>query len=164
MMKQKEEIKSNFISGMVGAFLGSLIGCALWVLIYRMGYIAGIAGAVTGVCAMKGYVMFGKTLDRKGVICSVLMMFVMIYFANHFSWALEVYNVYKSDGVTFGQAYQVTSEVIEYSNATSSYVKDLIIGYALTILCTYKTIISAFKASAKKAVALEENTTSENND
>ena len=37
--------KSNLVAGLVGAFVGSLIGCVLWVLIYRLGYIAGIAGA-----------------------------------------------------------------------------------------------------------------------
>ena len=31
-------------AGLVGAFLGALIGGALWVLIFKLGYIAGIAG------------------------------------------------------------------------------------------------------------------------
>ena len=78
--------KSNLVAGLVGAFVGSLIGCVLWVLIYRLGYIAGIAGAVTAICALRGYELLGGHLDRKGVIISTVMMLVMIFFANRLSW------------------------------------------------------------------------------
>ena len=78
--QQKRSEKSRLVPGLVGAFLGSLIGCALWVVIYRLGYIAGIAGAVTAICAMKGYEMLGGHLDRKGVAGSAIIMVVMIYF------------------------------------------------------------------------------------
>lgn len=139
--------KSNLVPGLVGAMLGALIGCALWILIYKLGYIAGIAGAVTGICAMKGYAMFGKYLDKKGVIASVVVMFVMIFFANKLSWAWEIYDVYKTDGITFFEAYQAADEVIAYSELTTSYYMDLLIGYALTLLATYRNIINAFKAS-----------------
>ena len=43
----KKAIKSNPVAGIVGAFLGALAGAVLWVLIYQLGYIAGIAGLVT---------------------------------------------------------------------------------------------------------------------
>lgn len=149
--------KSNLIPGIVGAMLGALIGCALWMLIYKLGYIAGIAGAVTGICAMKGYEMFGKHLDKKGVIASVIVMFVMIFFANKLSWSWEIYDVYKVDGVTFFEAFQAADEVIAYSDLTSSYYMDLVIGYVLTLLATYKNIINAFKASTGSYTMKKEN-------
>lgn len=152
-----KSLKSNLIPGIVGAILGALIGCVLWVLIYRLGYIAGIAGAVTGVCAMKGYEMFGKHLDKKGVIASIVVMLVMIFFANKFSWAWEVYDVYKVDGVTFSEAYQATDDIIAYSELTGSYYMDLGIGYLLTLLATYKNIINAFKASTGSYTMKKEN-------
>jgi len=143
-----EEKKSNLVGGLVGAFLGSLIGCALWVLIYRLGYIAGIAGAVTGICAMKGYEILGKRLDKKGVIGSVIIMFIMIFFANKLSWSWEIYDVYKADGITFWEAFQSSDDIIAFSDLTATYYKDLAIGYVLTILCSYKNIINAFKKNA----------------
>ena len=142
-----EKEKSNMIAGLVGAFLGSLIGCALWVGIYKLGYIAGIAGAVTGICAFKGYEILGKRLDVKGVIASVIIMFVMIFFANKLSWAWEIYDVYKLDGITFGQAFQSADEIIAYSELTATYYKDLAIGYVLTLVCSYKIIFNAFVSS-----------------
>lgn len=77
--------KSSLVAGLVGAFLGSLIGAVLWILIYKLGYIAGIAGAVTSICAMKGYAILGGHLDKKGVLGSVIIMFIAIFFANKFA-------------------------------------------------------------------------------
>lgn len=137
--------KSNFIPGLVGAFLGSLIGCVLWIIIYKLGYIAGIAGAVTGVCAMKGYEMLGKHLDKKGVIGSVIIMFVSIYFANKLAWSWEAYEALRF--FSFPEIFRNLGDILAESDLTGSYYGDLAIGYALTLLCTYKNIISAFKAS-----------------
>lgn len=150
LQKRQEVIrsqKSNLVPGLIGAALGALIGCVLWIIIYKLGYIAGIAGAAIGVCALKGYEILGKHLDKKGVIGSVIVMFVMIFFANKIAWAWEIYDVYKLDGYTFFESYRIADEVIAFSELTASYYTDLIIGYVLTLLCSYKSIISAFKAS-----------------
>ena len=150
-LQEKQDVtkaqKSNLVPGLVGAFLGSLIGCILWVVIYRLGYIAGIAGAVTGICALKGYEMFGKHLDKKGVIGSIIIMIVMIFFANKIAWSWEVYIVYSEYGYTFSDCFRALNEIIEFSELTGSYYGDLAIGYALTALSSYRNIISAFKTS-----------------
>ena len=52
---QMKERKGNIVTGIVGALLGALLGGVLWVIIYQLGYIAGIAGLVAAVCALKGY-------------------------------------------------------------------------------------------------------------
>lgn len=140
--------KSNLVPGLIGAVIGSLIGCALWILIYKLGYIAGIAGAAIGVCALKGYEILGKHLDRKGVIGSVIVMFVMIFFANKIAWAWEIYDVYKGDGFTFSEVYRVTDEIISYSELTGRYYMDLVIGYVLTLLSSYRNIMNAFMVSS----------------
>ena len=145
--QQKQGEKSNLVPGLVGAFLGSLIGCALWVLIGKLGYIAGIAGAVTGICAMKGYEMLGKHLDRKGVVGSVIIMVVMIYFANKISWAWEVYAALADYDWTFSECFRELGFILETSDLMGSYYLDLVIGYILTAACSLRPIISAFKNS-----------------
>lgn len=139
--------KSNLAAGLVGAFLGSLIGCILWVLIYKLGYIAGIAGAVTGICAMKGYELLGGHLDKKGVIGSVIIMIVMIYFANKLAWSWEVYDAFKEYGISFSDAYRNLSAVLTEYDLTGSFYGDLIIGYLLTAVASFRSIVSTFKAS-----------------
>lgn len=142
--------KSNLIAGLVGAFLGSLIGAVLWVIIYNFGFIAGIAGAVTAVCALKGYELLGKSLDKKGVICSIIIVIITIFLANKFAWSWEIFDVYTNEfgyEMTFFDAFLSADEIIAYSELTGDYYKDLIIGYGLTALASYKDIINAFKGA-----------------
>ena len=61
--QQLKEKPGNMFTGIVGALLGALIGGVLWVVIYQLGYIAGIAGLVAAVCALKGYEKFGGKIN-----------------------------------------------------------------------------------------------------
>ena len=146
--QQKRSEKSRLVPGLVGAFLGSLIGCALWVVIYRLGYIAGIAGAVTAICAMKGYEMLGGHLDRKGVAGSAIIMVVMIYFANRLAWAWAAYSALGDYGWGFFECFQYLGSILESSDLTGNYMGDLIIGYVLTAVCIIRPIVQAFRTSS----------------
>ena len=50
----KKPASENVIAGIVGAFLFSLVGGALWFVLGMIGIIASISGLVGAVCAMKG--------------------------------------------------------------------------------------------------------------
>lgn len=143
----KMTTKSQFVPGLVGAFLGALIGAVLWILIYKLGYIAGIAGAVTAICAFKGYEMFGKHLDKKGVFTSIIIVILVIFFANRLAWSWEAYDALKSYGYTFADIHRSLGEILEASELTASYYGDLVMGYVLTVLCSIGTIIRTYKNS-----------------
>ena len=57
---EKKKTSENVIAGIVGAFLFSLAGGALWFVLYLLGFIAGLSGLVGAVCAIKGYSIFAK--------------------------------------------------------------------------------------------------------
>lgn len=139
--------KGSLVPGLVGAFLGALIGAALWIGIYKLGYIAGIAGAVTIICALKGYEKFGGAMDVKGVLASVVLSVVIIYFANNIAWAWEAYDALKAYGCTFSDAYRGLHDILVESDSLRSYYADLGIGYFLTLICSLGTIVNAFRAS-----------------
>lgn len=142
-----EQVEGNLIAGIVGAILGSLIGCILWVIIYNLGYIAGIAGLAIGVCAFKGYELLGKRLDVKATIITLIIMILMIFFANRLAWGIDAYNALKDYDWTFSEVFQNLDYIIEESDLTMYYYKDLIVGYLLTALSSYKFVINAFKAA-----------------
>lgn len=139
--------KSNLVAGLVGAFLGSLIGGILWIAIYKLGYIAGIAGLVTGVCAFKGFELLGGHMNRKGVVGSVIIMLITIFLANKIAWSLEAYAALKEYDYTFSDCFRSLSYILESSELTGSYYSDLIIGYILTIISSFRNIINTYKAS-----------------
>ena len=61
-------VRENIVAGAVGAFLFSLIGAALYVLIYQANIISGICGLVIFVLASFGYGVFARTKNRSSGI------------------------------------------------------------------------------------------------
>lgn len=151
LQENQEEIKSqksNLVGGLVGAFLGALIGVVLWIVIGKLGYISGIAGFVMGFCAMKGYELLGKHLDKKGVIACIIMLVIMVYFANKLTWAISAYSELKAYDWTFSEVFQNLGYILSESGLTGGYFTDLVIGYLLTALASFGSIRNAFRASS----------------
>ncbi len=62
-----EEKQGNLLTGILGAFLGALIGTALWVLVGVWGYVASIVAWLTAFLAGKGYdLLHGRPGKAKG--------------------------------------------------------------------------------------------------
>ena len=83
-------MKEKVAGGILGAFLGTLIGAICIVLVNQFGYIASISGVVMGVCALKGYQILGKKMSLKGIIICVILILLMVYISNWFSYAVAV--------------------------------------------------------------------------
>ena len=67
----KSEKGENVVTGIVGAFLGSIIGLIVIVLVGQLGYVAVLSGIVMGVCTVKGYAILGGRLSKKGAVISL---------------------------------------------------------------------------------------------
>ena len=77
----KSEKEENVVTGIVGAFLGSIIGLILIVFIGQLGRIAILSGLVMGVCTIKGYAILSGKMSKKGVFLSIIIMILMTYMA-----------------------------------------------------------------------------------
>lgn len=139
--------KSNFLGGIVGAMLGALIGCVAWILIFRAGYMASIAGLVMAVCAMKGYELLGGHLDRKGVIASIVILIAGVYLSNKIAWSWEAYDALKDLEITFFDVFRNLNAIIMESGLSGEFYSNLAIGYGLTALGSVPNFINAFRAS-----------------
>lgn len=115
VMDQSSDVKENVIAGIVGAFLFSLAGAAVYVLLNMVGYIASISGLVGAVCAVKGYSVFSKKESKKGIVIAAIISVLVIVLAWYFCMAYDLYDAYKSFYevgetdfyYTFGEAVQV---------------------------------------------------------
>ncbi len=149
-----EVYDSNIVLGIIGAIIGAALGSILWIVIGKIGFIAGIAGLLIAQGAFKGYEMLGGSLDKKGVIASVVISVFVIYYANKVCWAWEVYDNfvdtynYQFEGGQalqfFKQCYTNLYYIIQESGNVGYYVMDIIVGYGLTIWSSYKTIKQAY--------------------
>ena len=123
--------------------LGTLIGAICIVLVNQFGYIASISGVVMGVCALKGYQILGKKMSLKGIIICVILILLMVYISNWFSYAVAVAQVYKADIVS---SFLVVPELIkEGAIESGAYYKDLLMLYVFTAIGAVPVIKNQIK-------------------
>ena len=73
-----EEKQGNLLTGILGAFLGALIGTALWVLVGVWGYIASIVAWLTAFLAGKGYDLLHGRPGKAKTITIIVMLILSI--------------------------------------------------------------------------------------
>lgn len=151
LFDRKQDIlskKSNLIQGVVGALLGSLIGCVVYFLIWQIGYVAAIAGLITAVCTFKGYEMFGGVIDKKGAFACIIVILFSVFFANQLVWAYEAYSVLKEYDVSFFDCFRAVKDIVsESSELTGQYYGNLVMAYLMTALGSYRSIVNVLKSS-----------------
>lgn len=149
----KPERRENVLTGLVGAFLGSLIGVACIVGIGQMGYVASLSGVVMAVCAIKGYSLLGGAISRKGAVISCILTVAMTYFGNRLDFAVSVARLAEVDVFT---AFQAMGELLEagYINS-AAYWGNLIMLYLFTLLGAVPTLMSAFRGATPVSMPLE---------
>lgn len=80
--------RENVALGLLGAFLGSLVGAVLIIVLGRLGIVAALSGLVTSLVALKGYEKFAGGISKLGVVLTCLIIVVMVFAADWLNWAL----------------------------------------------------------------------------
>ncbi|MDV4151566.1 hypothetical protein R0131_12075 [Clostridium sp. AL.422] len=141
-----KNVSNNIVGGIVGGFIGALIGSVVWILIYQMNYIASIAGLAIAICCIKGYQLLGGKLNISGVVITSIITVIMVYLANHFSLAIDIYSEFKSYyEITFFDALSSVPDFLTEPELRSDFMKNLLIGYALTFIGSASYIKKSYK-------------------
>ena len=141
-LTQQPDIKENVLAGLVGAFLFSLAGGALWFVLYLVGFIAAISGLVGAICAIKGYSVFAKKESVKGIIMSVIISLIVMVIAWYFCLAHDIYTVYKEGfaageidfSYTFFESVRLAPEFLKDPEIRGAYLKDLGLGLLFCVI------------------------------
>ncbi len=162
-MNETKQVKSssdeNVLFGIIGAFLFSLVGGVLYIVLSRIGYIAALSGLIGVVCAIKGYSFFAKKDSKKGIIISVIIAALVLIIAWYVGFCLDMVDAYK-DWLAAGEVdYAPTIfEYIPYGfydlTVNPAYFGDLAISLLLgAVGCgSYvATLLKRQKAAAAKA-------------
>ncbi|MBP2623127.1 ECF transporter S component [Streptococcus oricebi] len=102
----------HMVAGIVGAFLGSLIGLIVILLVAQMGYVSVAGGIVMGVCTIKGYELLGKKVSKKGLVISILLMIVMTFVAQQLDSAMELLKANKLGFEYLGEGFQYVNQAV----------------------------------------------------
>ncbi len=135
------EVTSNVFLGIIGAIIGAAIGGLAWIII------SGLSGYLMMYLAIRGYRKLSGFLDKKGQIISLVIVMLMIFFANYMYYALD-YCIYNSAGSdSLGNILAAFREVPGYlttSGKWTDFILSLIIGYGLAIWSGFKVIKLVF--------------------
>lgn len=140
------EKKENVVAGIVGAFLGAILGAGCIILLSQLGYIASVSGLVLAVCTLKGYELLGGRLSGKGMIISILFMAITPYLADRIDWAILIMQELKVYNVTFVEAFSAFPELLKDGSVEMGvYIKNLLMVYGFTLLGAFATLRNAFR-------------------
>lgn len=142
----------NIPLGIIGAFLLSLIGGALWFILYQLGFFVELSGIVLSLCAYRGYVIFSKGSNPVGLLGAALISVGVLLAAWFLSINLDVYEDHVKwyiEGVldapiSYVDALEITPRYLADDKLTMYYLKPLIGGVALALIIWILPIKNAF--------------------
>lgn len=153
---------ANPVMGILGAIIFSLIGCAVWILIGKLGYISYLGGIAMAFSTIFGYHLFGKKFDTLGLIISIVIVLVMVLVSNMFiyTWqllsqpgmeeALSLLGYNGFFGVFFG-LFDLMKQVDLHAgldgidSMTGGFISDLIFSYIISMIATVAIGVSMLK-------------------
>ena len=144
--KTRQKKPENVMAGVVGAFLGSLLGVLCTILIGQLGYVASVSGLVMAVGALKGYeLLSGGTLSKKGAVISSALVLAMTWLAHRLSCAVTL-----ASTLSFGvfRCFQIIPSLLDSGALDSvAYWGDLVMLYLFTLLGAVPTIIAGLRSA-----------------
>ncbi len=139
----------NIVSGVVGAFLFSIIGGILYFIVYQFGFIAGICGLAMFVLANFGYSLFAGTKNRNsvpGLVSSIVCMVIMVFLAEYLCVSYEIFRAYEMDNITFFDAVWATPQFLVEPDIRGPFINDLLFAYIFGVAASISNIKNIIKA------------------
>lgn len=153
---------ANPVMGILGAIIFSLIGCAVWILIGKLGYISYLGGIAMAFSTIFGYHLFGKKFDTLGLIISIVIVLIMVFVSNMFIYTWQIVSEpgidealsllgYEGFFSVFLGLFDLMKQVdlltgLEgMDSMTGSFISDLVIGYIISGIATVAIGISMLK-------------------
>ena len=136
--------RERFGMGVLGAFLGSLVGVVVIIALSRLGIVAAVSGLVMSIAAMKGYEKLAGSLSRRGVIVTVALIVVMTFVADWIDWGIVVADALHMDLV---EAVLALPAVMDAGLIDmGSYLGNLAMLYVFVAVGAAATIASALRS------------------
>ncbi len=152
--KPEPTVIENTASGIVGALLFSLVGGILYFIIYQFGFIAGIAGYVGVICAVKGYEIFAKKISVKGVVISVIASVAVIIIAEFlslsFACVTDFREIYEDPSISIFDSANIIAQMLsspEFPDLRLEVLKETGIALLLCAIASFTSIKNVTKSA-----------------
>ena len=122
---RKEEATGNYLTGFVGALLGSAVGAVIWAVVLYFGYVASLVGLAIGWLAEKGYSLLKGKQGKGKIVILVIAVIIGVLLGNFGADAISIVqliNAGEMGDLTYGDIplliLVVLLEDAEYLTAT----------------------------------------------
>ncbi|MBP5665719.1 MAG: hypothetical protein J6X87_05510 [Clostridia bacterium] len=159
VVQETTEKKERVALGILGAFLFSLAGAAVWVLLDIVGFLAALSGLVGVFCAIQGYRIFSGKLTKRGVIISVVVAFLVLVGAWYCCMARDMMLAYRemyeageiAAPITYATALLNAWRALGDKQMLLAYGGSLLLGLGFAVLGSFAFIKKALgQANAQK--------------
>lgn len=155
-MNEHNSMEKNYGKATIGAFLGALLGSAVWVIVGLLGYFAAIAGFAISYCAEKGYILFKGKINRVTPWIIGISSVVAMVIAQFVTYDLIFYREMKAAGLTLSDALSITFQLpFVDPEITSAFVKDTLLGLVFVGLGAFSTIRKLTSMASRPAGTIE---------
>lgn len=142
--KREEQKKENIVTGIVGAFLGAVIGAVCIIMFSQLGRVAVVSGIIMAACTLKGYELLGGKLTKKGIVIGIIMMLAMTYIGDRMDWAILIAREWETD---FFTGFRYVPVLLEEGYIEGNvYWYNLILLYVFTVGGAVPTVYSSLKS------------------
>lgn len=145
--RERRSRPESLPAGILGAFLGSLVGVLSILLFGRLGYISAWSGVLMGFCALKGYELLGGRLSRNGVIACAVIMILMTFVGDLLDWTIAVTQELETDFLT---SLEIMPYLVFDGYITGDYLGNLALMYLFVGLGAVPTMRKAVGKHAAK--------------
>lgn len=162
--------KEKVLLGILGAFLFSLAGGVIYVILYQFGILAAVCGWLAFTFASVGYKLFSKTKEKysvKSIVVSLVMLFVVILLAEYVSLAIDIYKVFSEDyHITFMTAFLSVPSFLADGEILKAVLGELGFSYVFGFIAVIGNIVNFFKGrkAEKEAVSAPQTAPEESED
>lgn len=126
---RREETGGSYVTGLVGALLGSLVGAALWAVVMYIGYVASIVGLAIGWLAEKGYNLLKGKQGKGKIAILIIAVIIGVLLGNFGADVITLVSMIHNGelpGIVYGDIplliTLMLAEEPEYASATVRYI------------------------------------------
>ena len=141
-----DEKRENVFLGLIGAFIGAMLGGASIILLSQLGYIASVSGLILSFCTLKGYRLLAGKMGNLGIVTCMVLMLITPFAADLLDWGIMAYRELGSYGYTFMDCLLLLPEFIKDGTIPmGEYLKNLGMIYLFVVMGGFYTLKDAFK-------------------
>ena len=139
-----EEVPVNHGLGILGAVLGGLLGAAIWIGVYQLGYVVWIVGYLTVIFAIFFYKKFAKGIGSVGIAISGLISIVMLFLADVAAISFDLVKFFNAEYPGRASMMYVLSHFTELMTSYElwvSFASDMLFGVVAALVAMISLIV-----------------------